>query len=105
MRRQMMYSLTGLLLLVNAGLVVALVDTNNDQTTIGDSLLIGCERANRRADAGYWGVQQLVERARLEGDQEMFRTGTRKLVALTLTPREKPRPGRPWLVDCEAAYP
>lgn len=107
-RKGAFYFTLALNLLVLFGLAIGgafLVDTRDTQEASRGSLRAACERNNRRADATYWATAALVERALLEGDQAAFRDGTRKLAGLTLGPREKPQPGRPWLVDCEAAYP
>lgn len=102
------YFILALQLVVLASLLIGaafLVDTRSDQTLTRASLVAACERNNRIRDATHFNTEAVVERALLEGDQDVFRRGTVKLAALTLPPEMMPLQGRPWLVDCEAAYP
>ena len=89
-------------LLIGAGL---LVDTRGDQRVTRATLREACERNNLLRDAVRFNTAATVERALLEGDQQTFREGTRKLAALTLAASRSPQQDRPWLVDCTVAYP
>jgi hypothetical protein len=72
---------------------VALLDTRSDQTVARVQLRAGCARSNRRAEAQHWVVTHIpgFPDALVEG--------------LVLTDAEFPQPDKPWLADCDAAFP
>ena len=102
------YFIALLQLLVLGALLIGaafLVDTRTDQTVTRSQLREACERNNLLRDAVRFNTAVTVESALLEGDQQTFREGARKLAALTLAASRSPQKDRPWLVDCTAAYP
>ncbi len=86
----MSYLIIGALLLIVTGFVL---DTRSDLGGTRQNLAIGCERANRTRAALHWLA---------ENSQEMPDV---LVNGLNLAPREKPQADKPWLVDCDAAYP
>ena len=96
MRRGVFYVMVGTLialLLANAVTAALVLDARSDQGQTRDNLSIGCDRANRTREALHY---LAVTRDDVPG---------RIVAGLNLTPREKPQANRPWLVDCDAAYP
>ena len=102
------YFILALQLLVLAALLIGaafLVDTRTEQTVTRSQLRDACDRNNLLRDAVRFNTATVVEQALLMGDQETFREGTRKMVALTLAASRSPQQDRPWLVNCTVAYP
>jgi hypothetical protein len=80
------------------------------------SLRLGCSRANVTRDTQYWLVEEKLADAKVVGatatSPEIRRQfvdsaieTAQRLASLTIPPRAFPDADRPWLVDCEAAYP
>jgi len=95
-RRTTFYVMLGLQVVsVFALLIVAGVvwDTRNDTTGTIRNLSIGCGRANKTRGALHWLALNVPG------------VPPPPLPGLTLTPPETPDPDKPWLVDCDAAYP
>ena len=90
MRQKLSYLIIGALLLIVAGFVW---DTRTDLVGTRQNLQIGCDRANRTRAALHWLAENTIG------------IPVEILQGLNLTPREKPQADRPWLVDCDAAYP
>jgi hypothetical protein len=90
MRQGLSYMIIGALLLVVLGFVW---DTREDLGGTRQSLAIGCERANRTREALHWLAEHNAD------IPDVLVNG------LNLAPREKPQADKPWLVDCDAAFP
>ena len=87
--------LAGLIMLTaaNVAIGVAVMDARSDQGATRDNLSIGCDRANRTRTALHY-------LASTRDDVPGW-----IVAGLNLSPREHPQARRPWLVDCDAAYP
>lgn len=96
-RRWVFYVMLGTLIVLCGAVAIegaVLLDSRHDQRGTTANLSIGCGRANRTRDALHWLALHnvpVMPAALAEG--------------LTLTAEEHPQPDRPWLVDCDAAYP
>lgn len=94
-----------ILSIVAVVLIIAVWDTRDDVSGTRNNLAIGCDRANRTRAASHWNTIQNIREAANRGDIAEVDAGEDVLAGLNLTPREFPRRDKPWLVDCEAAYP
>lgn len=95
-RRGVFYVMVAMLLVLTAANVAIgalVIDARSDQSGTRANLAIGCDRANRTREALHY---LAVTRDDVPGWI---------IAGLNLTARENPQAEKPWLVDCERAYP